>query len=354
MVKNKKRVYTEPMETTRENKIKTWRILEIDKLIRTGKFPNASDIARYFEISRSTVCRDIEFLRIFYNAPIEFDQLKNGYFYSDETFCLQKLDLTEGELFTISTVYPLLKQYKNTPIEKTMRTLFDKIIAMLPGNISVDTTVLGSDISFISDPLPVIDREVFTQILKALKTRKRISFLYLSGNESQETETKQTRRSALPYHVICHRGNWYMIAFCNKHNEIRTFSFSRISAPKIEKEYYTIPEDFDPRLFFDTSFGVWNNNRRKEKVELLFSPCLARYIKEHKWHETQVVKQNRDGTILLTFETNQVLESTSWILGFGPLVKVLNPEDLVKAIKKKAQEILDVYVKNDSPENPKP
>lgn len=342
MEKNIKPAYTGRMENIRENKIKTWRILETDKLIREGNFPNATDIARHFEISRSTVCRDIDFLRIFYNAPIEFDQAKNGYYYTDKTFCLQKIDLTESELFTISTVYPLLKQYKNTPIEKTMRAVFDKIIAMLPDNISVDTTVLGSDISLISDPLPAIDTEVFTRILKALKARRRISFLYLSGS-GNPAASNQERRSALPYHVVCHRGNWYMIAFCHKHNEIRTFSFSRISKPKIEKDYYSIPEDFNPRLYFDTAFGVWNNNRGKEKVELLFSPCLSRYIREHKWHETQVIKQKKDGSILLTFETNQVLESTAWILSFGPLVKVLNPGELVEHIKSKAESILAVY-----------
>ena len=47
----------------REEKVKVFRILKIDEIIRGGKFPNASYLCKKFEVSRSTIMRDIDFLR---------------------------------------------------------------------------------------------------------------------------------------------------------------------------------------------------------------------------------------------------------------------------------------------------
>ena len=71
------------MRIPRENRIKTWRILEIDRMIRDGGYPDVRQLAGHFEVSRATICRDIEFLRDFYHAPLEFDRTRHGYFYSD-------------------------------------------------------------------------------------------------------------------------------------------------------------------------------------------------------------------------------------------------------------------------------
>ena len=45
----------------REEKVKVFRILKIDEIIRSGKFPNASYLRKKFEVSRSTIMRDIDF-----------------------------------------------------------------------------------------------------------------------------------------------------------------------------------------------------------------------------------------------------------------------------------------------------
>ena len=79
-----------------EQKLTTWRILEIDKAIRSGEYPNATTFYKLWGISRSTVVRYIEFLRDTYQAPIEFDFQKNGYYYTDKTFFIQNVMLNEG------------------------------------------------------------------------------------------------------------------------------------------------------------------------------------------------------------------------------------------------------------------
>ena len=101
------------MSNNREEKYKTHRLIQLDKWIRNGGYPSVQAIQDEYEISRRTVMRDLEFLRDRYDAPLEYDRTRNGYYYTDPTFMIQNVLLTEGDLFTVSTMMPLMEQYKN-------------------------------------------------------------------------------------------------------------------------------------------------------------------------------------------------------------------------------------------------
>ena len=44
--------------------------------------------------------------------------------------------------------------------------------------------------------------------------------------------------------------------------------------------------------------------------------------------KNQKCKQNKDGTVSLSFESNQIQETLYWCLRFGAAVTVLNPPEL--------------------------
>lgn len=59
--------------TDREYKFKFTRLAFIDEQIASGIFPSAGSIAKKLECSSRTIQRDIEYMRNFLNAPIEWD-----------------------------------------------------------------------------------------------------------------------------------------------------------------------------------------------------------------------------------------------------------------------------------------
>lgn len=326
----------------REDKFRTHRIIQIDNDIRSGKYPGVAYLMEKHGVSRRTILRDIEFLRDRYNAPIESDRVRKGYYYTDSTFAIKNVLITEGDLFTISTVMPLMEQYKNTPLENAFKNMIGKISELLPEEVSVDSFFLNKDISFICDPLPAIEQDVFKNIFQAIKTRKLISFNYRSVSSS---EYKFKKIEA--YHVICQKGNWYVFGFEHGTNKKKIYALSRFKDIKILDVNYEIPEGFDIAREIDLSFGIWYNKEDAVEYELLFDRMMANYILEREWHKNQKVEQKEDGSVFLKFSSNQKQQVLSWVLSFGSCVEVISPEFLKADVMENAEKMLLKYKKSD-------
>jgi predicted DNA-binding transcriptional regulator YafY len=321
-----------------EEKLKTYRILLIDEAIRAGSYPNSESLARKLEVSSRTIQRYIEFLRDTYGAPLEYDYAKRGYYYTEQNFFIKSVLLTEGELFSMAVFEPLLAQYRHTPLERNLRAVFEKIVQSLPQNISVDSSLLTSHISFIPDPPVFLEADSFLAVFTAIKMKKTLVFEYRSLQD-----TGYTKRKADPYHAICHRGNWYFIGHCHTRNEIRLFSCSRLRKAALASTPFTVPNDFDPYRYFDKQMGVWASSRTPFTVELLFENEIGTYAAERQWHETQTTRQNKDGTVYIKFTTTQVPEVLRWVLGQGHTVKVLGPPELAEMVKAETERVRGMY-----------
>ena len=324
------------MAKEREDKVKALRLLKLEHLIKTLSYPNATDLRKKLEVSLRTIMRDLEFLRDQYNAPIEYDSLHKGYYFTDKTFFVKRGMLSEAELLTVATMLPLMDQYKNTPLENAFKSVFEKLYDMLPTEIKVDSSFIN-DVQFISDPLPKIDVEIFNGIFTSIRNKKTVQFGYRSIEN-----TDWVPREFDPYKVICQKGNWYVFGFCHKHQKFMVYSLSRMKELIIIDEFNFI-KDFEKHIHIDPNIGIWNNDVEPIKIELLFSKEINTYILERTWHKDQECKQNDDGSVYLSFTSNQTQELKYWIMSFGSAVKVLSPETLRNDIKKELRKSLENF-----------
>ena len=312
-------------------------IMKIDQSIINGEYPNVNKLNKKYgwNLSRSTIGRYIEILKTDYDAPIDYDFQKNGYYYTDPTFYLQRVMLNEGELLTLSTILPLLEQYKNTPLEKTYRDLMMKLIKMLPDNITVDSALINNEVHFSSDPVTKLEDGVFENVLKATKMHKILEMEYKTAqNKNYEI------RKFNPYHIICQKGSWYVLGYSHHAQAIRLYAMPRIRKCKTTNEKFSIPKDFKLEQHIDVQMGAWGYNSEKFKVEIEFVKGLKTFVMERTWHKGQTVKENKDGSVYLSFETNQLSQVASWVMSFTGGAKVLNPPELKKRVADAAREIL--------------
>ena len=129
----------------------------------------------------------------------------------------------------------------------------------------MDSSFLNTDISFISDPLPKIDAEVVNQIFKAIKSRCVVSFAYKSSG------SKIFKEKVFDcYHVVCQKGNWYVLGFDHGTADFRVFALSQIKNIVPSGKSFSVPKDFDIHRHIDLNFGIWNNPEPPEEYEFLF------------------------------------------------------------------------------------
>ena len=312
-------------------------IMKIDQSIINGEYPNVSKLNKKYgwSFSRSTIGRYIEILKNDYDAPIDYDFQKNGYYYTDPTFYLQRVMLNEGELLTLSTILPLLEQYKNTPLEESYRNLMNKLIKMLPQNITVDSALINNEVHFISNPITKLEDGVFENILKATKLHCTLQMEYKTAQNTDYEE-----RLFDPYHMICQKGSWYLLGYSHHAQAIRLYAMPRIKNCKVTEKKFSIPKDFKLDDHIDVQIGAWGNSGEKYKVEIEFVKGLKTFVMERTWHDGQTLRENKDGTVYLSFETNQLSQVASWVMSFTGGAKVLNPPKLKEYVQDAARTIL--------------
>jgi predicted DNA-binding transcriptional regulator YafY len=82
---------------------------------------------------------------------------------------------------------------------------------------------------------------------------------------------------------------------------------------------------------------------RKQRIRLQFDSFAARLVAERKWHESQRVRENKDGSIILELELGGLEEIERWILSWGKHARVLTPKELASRIREEASAIAKLY-----------
>lgn len=315
------------------------RIHQIDSLIRQGLYPNCQRLAEEFETSQRTVLRDIEAMKDSLGAPIAYSKEKNGYYYSQGNFRLPEMKLTEGELLAVCLGADLLNKYKGAPFEKAIKNAFQKIQLRLPNEVTIDLKEQNPVYSFdVQETLELDDNsaKVIAQLARAIHGRKQAEIEYYSiGRDAHSC------RIIDPYHLRHALGTWYLIAFCHKSKDIRTFAVRQIKKIKVLAKTFTIPADFSPTKFFAGSWHL-EEGGPLTKVVVRIDKKIARWFKNRRLHPSQKARENKDGSLDLSFEVTGTSEIKRWILSQGSMIKVLEPYPLKRDILNELLEIKEL------------
>jgi predicted DNA-binding transcriptional regulator YafY len=131
-----------------------------------------------------------------------------------------------------------------------------------------------------------------------------------------------------PYRLLFGQGGLYVIGMVPEYGELRTFAVDRVAQISLTEERFEpleLPDDA-----FAHSLGVTQGT--PEKIDVLFAPKIARYVRERVWHPSQELVELPDGSLRLTLNVVKDWALKSWILGFGGLATVTAPESLAAEI----------------------
>jgi predicted DNA-binding transcriptional regulator YafY len=137
----------------------------------------------------------------------------------------------------------------------------------------------------------------------------------------------------------------YVIAYCHKACDLRTFKVERIEQADLTTESYEIPSSFDPNKYLSSAWGIISDNEGVT-VRLKFMPQVTKILEETVYHPSQTIERLSDGSLLATFMVTDSIELTGWIMGWGEQVEVLEPEGLRYRVIDTSKAIMQVYIQN--------
>jgi predicted DNA-binding transcriptional regulator YafY len=316
------------------------RLFTIDRELREQQFPTAGRLAELCEVNIKTIERDLAYLRDQYLAPVEYCRKRRGWRYSEPTYRLPAVLITEGELVALFLAGQLLGQHRGTPYEAALARTIEKLADLLPDEVSVQWASVEQAHSFRSSVTSLADVELFRKLADCVIRRKQIRVRYWTASREAETE-----RVIDPWHLTLVDGEWFLIGFCRLRNAERMFAPGRIRELVETGETFEVPASFSPARYFEGTFRVIRGDETapRKTVRLRFGPGAARYVREKLHHPSQILTELADGWLEAQFTLGTLLEVKRWILNWGAECEVLEPADLREELVREAAAMLGVY-----------
>lgn len=317
-----------------DRKKKTDRMLRIWMLLLRSPYRyRTKDLAQMFEVNVRTIYRDICDLDLELGVPVMEERAKwavhEGYF-------LPPISFTIPEALNIFLASRLMLSYSHR-YDPSVESMFSVISAAMP--LPLKEQILKTMEWMRSLPKSETYLRNLAKLAEAWTSQHRAKITY----RSLEAE-KATERIIEPYFIqpAAAGHSSYVIAYCQRVGEIRSFKIERIEDIQVTEEVYTIPSDFDANKYFGSAWSVVIEGDTKT-IRLRFVPELIRIIEETVWHPSQVLEKQKDGSMVMTLQVMDTVDLFSWVLSWGDRVEVLEPEEMREEVLHSARATVEVY-----------
>ena len=129
--------------------------------------------------------------------------------------------------------------------------------------------------------------------------------------------------------------------FRSAEGKAKTYSVARASNAVMCDEAYERPQS-SPDEYFRGSFGVYKADK-PVAIELRLKKEAVPYVTERKWHDSQRVVKNADGSATLHLEVGITPDLVQFVLSFGDSVEVRVPDELRRRVLEAALRVAKVY-----------
>lgn len=181
------------------------------------------------------------------------------------------------------------------------------------------------------------DTQVFSAVLTALRSRKRLHLVY----HSRSTDTAGSRQCS-PLRLTFYRDNWYLAAWCHLRDALRVFSLDRVAKVKVMREPAFEPPAHRWVPDLESGYGIFAG-RAQQVARLRFTPLAARWVADEQWHPQARRQVQPDGGLVLEVPYGHDTELVQEILRHGDQCQVVEPPALRRAVALQLRRAADQY-----------
>lgn len=289
--------------------------------------------------NKSTVHRLIRLMRDRMGAPIEFDKEHNGYRYAPlpggKEFELPGLWFNGAELQALLVMQSVLSNLGAGLLDEHLAPLAKRLDEMLRHR----RLNLGHAVKRVRAPALAarLVGDAFQTVAAATLQRKQLQFSYHSRGKNEYTQ-----RTVSPQRIVHYRESWYLDAWDEHRQALRSFAIDRIS---VAYALMNAARDVDEAVLdehYATGYGIFGGLPDKVAV-LRFTAERARWVVDEQWHPEQKSQHLPDGQYELKIPYSDPRELVMDILRHGAEVEVVEPSELRTEVALRLAEALRRY-----------
>ena len=307
------------------------RIVLLHRLLRAARRP--VPLARLIDelgCSRATVYRDVAYLRDALGAPLETGGGEAASFRYAETaaatFELPGFWFNSEELAALLALHAVVARADPGVLSSALAPFRARIERLLTEHAGGQAPPLER-IRVLAQGVRRLDEHVFRSVAAGVLARQQLRFLYRARSTGNET-----RRVVSPQRMVHYRDNWYLDAWDEDKDALRSFAVDRMR--QVETPGARARDLLDAELdaVLAAGYGIFSGTPRAIAV-LRFSAHAARWVADTHWHSQQEGHFMADGRYELKVPYANSRELLMDVLKYGPDAEVVAPLPLREEMK---------------------
>jgi predicted DNA-binding transcriptional regulator YafY len=183
----------------------------------------------------------------------------------------------------------------------------------------VEALARAETIALQAGPRPFEDEALIAKLRQALMAMRAVRFVYRGGSRPG------AKRTVAPYGLMFGRAN-YLVALEDGAEEAVNWRLDRIEAPEVLDTAAAPPPEFSLSEYANRSFGIYRD--AVEDVVLRILPEGREDAMGWRFHPTQRVEPQADGSVIVRFSVSGMRELAWHLFTWGDKVEIVAPKRL--------------------------
>ncbi len=196
--------------------------------------------------------------------------------------------------------------------------------------------------------IAAINEAMSTNIDGQPHTPEKIAFKYLThsiGDMRQQIERRKgASYTVSPFQLLINDGNYYLLAFDEQRQDMRTYRVDRIKDIRFTGEARDGAEAFeaiDLKTYTKRVFSMYGGEQKLVEIRFI-NPLLDAVVDRFGTKDVQYAKVD-DKHFGVTAKVEISDQFFGWLLGFGKKAKLLYPDDVIDQFRAYMDKIREMY-----------
>lgn len=319
------------------------RLLKIVTLVQGPDAYSTERLAAALGVSERTIFRDISKLNDT-GVPVKHDESWGGYRVG-AGFFLPPLQLTVDEALALAVLCDDVAQKEQIAFLAPAWRALAKIEAQLPPETREELDALAGHVvvrTAQADPGEG-SSDVYERMRAAIAARRAVRCEYESPASMARGESTEREDFLFePYALLFSVRAWYALGRRDGREGVRCLKLSRFTRVSPTDSAYKIPKGFTVEKHLGNAWRLIPGPVEHDVV-LRFEAPISETVADTRWHPTQTIEHDADGSITMRVCVAGLDEIVWWVLSMGPSCRVVEPAELAERVRDLAARTAALY-----------